>query len=125
MVLGFAGGLAWFWRAGGRPLAYALGAVLLVYLGLILVNFSSGRLSSVGSFASFHAGGWLMQPLFSRASWRLGYRPFELLYSLLAINLCVNSALAVVARTLLTKGEFIFAVAPGPSAPAPYNYWQS
>ena len=85
----------------------------------------SGNTSAVGSYASFHAGGWLMQPLFSLSSWRLGYRPFGLLYSLLAINLCLHTALLFVARALLTKGEFIFAVAPCPSAPAPYNYWQS
>lgn len=125
VVLGFALGVAWFWRAGGRPLMVALAALLLVYLGLVLLGFHAGRLSAVGSFASFHAGGWLMQPLFSLSSWRLGYRPFGLLYSLLAINLCLKLALVVVARTLLTKGEFIFAVAPSASPPAHGNYWQS
>ena len=109
---GFAAGVIWFERSGEVPLKLALGGLLLVYVGAVFLSWHAGRLSAVGSFANFHAGGWLMQPLFSQLSWQLEYRPFGLLYALIASNLCEGIALYLVARTLLTKSEFIFAAAP-------------
>ncbi len=112
VVGGFAAGVIWFERSGEVPLKLALGGLLLVYIGLVFLSWRAGRLSAVGSFTNFHAGGWLMQPLFSRLSWQLENRPFGLLYALIATNLCEAIALFLVARTLLTKSEFIFAAAP-------------
>lgn len=125
VAVGFAAGVLWFVRVGGGPLKLALGGLLVVYLGLVLLSWRSGRLAEVGSFANFHAGGWLMQPLFSMRAWQLENRPFGLLYALLAINLCQALAFATAAHTLLTKSEFIFAKGQSPALPAPGNYWQS
>lgn len=115
---GFAAGVIWFERSGGVPLKLALGGLLLVYLGFVFLSWRAGRLSAVGSFANFHAGGWLMRPLvsFSRLSVQLETAPLGLLYALIATNLCEGIALYLVARTLLTKSEFIFAAAPAQGA---------
>ena len=117
VVPGFILGLAVHQRYGGRPLWLALFALGLLYLALSLWALRAGRLSLVGTYADFHAQRWLMRPLFSLAAWRLGARPFALFYDLVAINLCQVIALALVARALLTKSEFI--------VDRPISYWQS
>lgn len=113
VALGFALGMTGYRRHGARPLGVALGVIGLAYLALCALGWRSSRLALVGSFADFHSGGWLMQPVFPLAGWRLGQRPAGLLYALVATNLGVGIALLLVARTLLTKSEFIFAGTKG------------
>ena len=119
VVPGFILGLRGHERYGRRSLWLALFGLLVLYLALVLWLWGqgAGRLSLVGAYADFHAGRWLMRPLFSLASWRLGDRGFALLYDLLAINLCQGASFALVARALLTKSEFI--------VDRPISYWQS
>ncbi len=117
VVPGFVLGLRCHERYGQRSLFLALFGLLVLYLALGLWGLGAGRLSLVGAYADFHAGRWLMRPLFSLAAWRLGDRGFALLYDLLAINLCQGASFALVARALLTKSEFI--------VDRPISYWQS
>lgn len=117
VVPGFVLGLRGQRRYGGRLLGLALFGLLALYLALFLWGLRAGRLSLVGAYADFHAGRWLMRPLFSLSAWRLGDRSFALLYDLVAINLCELASLALVARALLTKSEFI--------VDRPISYWQS
>lgn len=117
VVPGFVLGLRVHRRSGKRSLWLALIGLLVVYLALFLWGLRAGRLSLVGAYADFHAGRWLMRPLFSLAAWRLGDRSFALLYDLVAINLCQAASLVLVARALLTKSEFI--------VDRPISYWQS
>ena len=118
VALGFTLALKGYRRYGARPLGVALGVGLFIYLGLCVLAWRSSRLALVGRFADFHAGGWLMQPVFSLAGPGAS-RPAGLLYALLATNLGVGTSLVLVARTLQTKSEFIFAAAPKVSPAAP------
>ena len=117
VVPGFILGLRGHRRHGVRLLGLALFGLLALYLLCALWGLRAGRLSLVGTYADFHAGRWLMRPLFSLPAWRLGDRAFALFYDLIAVNLCQGISLALVARALLTKSEFI--------VDRPISYWQS
>jgi hypothetical protein len=121
VAAGFVLGLKGFRRYGAWSLGAALAVLLLAYLGLVGLSWRSSRLSAIGSYANFHAGGWLMQPLLTLAPTsqpELGARPAGLLYALLAINLWLAAALWLVARTLRQKSEFILAMPPAPPPPS-------